>query len=248
MSASSEVPAPPNDPDVLQEIVEAGTTLFHGHGRAYGATTFNPGPRPAGRFSFFPTDTGAPVPAFYAGLTEEVAVAETFLHDVPLRGGQITWAEQELRIISAVRCSRELRLGQLHAAGLRLLELTASEDRSHGATKERRSEARSERGSEQSDLGLKPRGLTDTESDEYPRTVRWAAAIHATHPGLDGLVWMSARWNTSRAAVLFGDRVTSAELIAEPLVSRDFRIPSDREWLLETLDRVNVAAMPPVAE
>lgn len=202
---------------MLQEIVKAGTTLFHGHRRAYGATIFNPGPRPAGRFSFFPTDTGASVPAFYAGLTEKVAVAETFLHDVPLRGGQTTWAEQDLRIISAVRCSRELRLGQLHGAGLRR-------------------------------LGLKPRGLTDTESDEYPRTVRWAAAIHAAHPGLDGLVWMSARWNTSKAAVLFGDRVTSTELIAEPLVSRDFRIPSDREWLLEVLDRANVAAMPPVAE
>lgn len=62
---------------------------------------------------------------------------------------------------------------------------------------------------------------------------------------LDGLLWMSARWNSSRAVVLFGDRVSEADLTAVDEASRDFRIPADREWLLGLLDRVNVVALPP---
>jgi hypothetical protein len=209
------VPDPPDAPDLLVETIEAGSTLFHGHRRERDAVAFNPGPRPAGRFSFFEASAdGRLVSAFYAGLNEEVAVAETLLHDVPLSGGQITWAEQNLRIISAVQCLRDLQLAQLHGGGLRR-------------------------------LGIKARELTDTGADEYPRTVRWAAAIHTARPDLDGLAWMSARWNSHKAVVLFGDRVGLADLAQDASVSRDFRILADREWLLDLLDSVNVIAMPP---
>lgn len=215
MTRKSVVPDPPNNPDILVEVIEAGTALFHGHGRKYGCTEFNPGSRPDGRFWFFArAGTSDVVPAFYAGEAEEAAVAETLLHDVPLSGGQITWAQQDLRVISAVTCKRDLRLAQLHSGGLRRLLLKQGQ-------------------------------ITDTEADEYPRTVMWAAAIHAARPELDGLLWMSARWNSSRAVVLFGDRVSEADLTAVDEASRDFRIPADREWLLGLLGRVNVVALPP---
>lgn len=126
MSGQSGVPLPPHNPDILVDRLPAGTRLFHAHHRRFRPNQFNPGPRPTSRFSFFPSaSTGDPVPAFYAGRTEQVAVAETLLHDVPLTGGQLTWTEQETRVMSAVSCSRELSLAQLHGGVLCRLGITA---------------------------------------------------------------------------------------------------------------------------
>lgn len=60
-------------------------------------------------------------------------------------------------------------------------------------------------------LGVTPQQLTATNGDVYDRTVEWARAAHAA--GFDGMAWMSARDNTSEAYVLFGDRVTVADLM-----------------------------------
>lgn len=109
---------PPSDPDVLIEKLDQNVTLFHGHHRRFASTEFNPDPRPAARFSFFTSPaTGSVVPTYYGGLTEEVAVAESLLHDVPMTGGQVTFAQRDIRVISAVRCIRPLRLAQLHGGG-----------------------------------------------------------------------------------------------------------------------------------
>jgi hypothetical protein len=59
-------------------------------------------------------------------------------------------------------------------------------------------------------LGVAPQELTATSGDVYADTVRWAHAAHGA--GFDGLVWMSARDNTSAAYVLFGDRVSASDL------------------------------------
>jgi hypothetical protein len=61
-------------------------------------------------------------------------------------------------------------------------------------------------------LRLGPHALTSTDPIEYPRTVAWAKALHTAAPGADGLVWMSHRFNTSAAVMLFGDRVAEASL------------------------------------
>ncbi len=68
-------------------------------------------------------------------------------------------------------------------------------------------------------LAVRAANLTDTESVEYPRTTEWACELHAALPDIDGLVWMSRRFNSSRALVLFGDRVAARDLsVAEPAV------------------------------
>jgi hypothetical protein len=46
--------------------------------------------------------------------------------------------------------------------------------------------------------------------------VKWAEAVHRQVPDAQGLVWMSGRFNTSRALVLFGDRVNPAILRVVP--------------------------------
>lgn len=59
-------------------------------------------------------------------------------------------------------------------------------------------------------LHVAPQDLTATDGDVYSQTVLWAQAAHRA--GFDGLAWMSARENTAEAYVLFGDRVSEADL------------------------------------
>jgi hypothetical protein len=61
-------------------------------------------------------------------------------------------------------------------------------------------------------LGLHPNELTSTGPAEYAGTVAWAKALHASVIGADGLVWMSHQFNTRRALMLFGDRVSERDL------------------------------------
>lgn len=211
MTPARTVPHPPADPDVGVEVLLAGTTVFHGHDRRFGATAFNPGPRPASRFSFFSDPrTGLSVPTFYGGLTEQVAIAESILHDVPLAGGAVTAAQVDQRLVSAVSVRRDLRLAQLHSAGLRR-------------------------------LGLRAQQITDTGPDQYPHTVGWAAAIHARYVDVDGLIWTSNRWNSDPALVLFGDRVAGSDIRTVATASRDFRRITDRLWLYDLLRTIKVA-------
>lgn len=71
-------------------------------------------------------------------------------------------------------------------------------------------------------LGLHPNELTSTDASEYPRTVAWAEAFHAAVPEADGLVWMSHQFNTSRALMLFGDRMREGDLVAGPVIPLSF--------------------------
>lgn len=75
----------------------------------------------------------------------------------------------------------------------------------------------------------------------------WAQAIHNHRADVDGLVWMSARWNTDKAVVLFGDRVPTTSLHVHDAACRDFRRPADEEWLLDLLDSMHVQALARVA-
>lgn len=54
--------------------------------------------------------------------------------------------------------------------------------------------------------------LIDTEKDQYPGTRQWAEAIHAQHPDIQGLSWVSRQDDSARAVVLFGDRVPKGTL------------------------------------
>ena len=160
---------------------------------AYAPTAFNPGrgaPEPAGRFHFFADERGDVVPAMYGGTPEDVAIAETVFHDVPVRGAGRIVQESTLEPLSIarLRATRDLRLVELLGHGLRALQ-------------------------------LRPEELTATEPNTYRGTVAWAAALHAAMPDVDGLLWMSRQFNAGRALVLFGGRVaeTLLEVTQTPL-------------------------------
>ncbi|WP_193312916.1 RES family NAD+ phosphorylase [Georgenia subflava] len=80
-------------------------------------------------------------------------------------------------------------------------------------------------------LGVEPAQLTSSPASTYGTTVAWGEAAHAA--GFDGVVWMSARCNTDRAYVLFGDRVHGDDLRVVPDYGRVFTTGPDRDWLVD---------------
>jgi len=201
---------PPRPLNPLEEVWPAEVAFYRVHSHRFGPTAFNPGPLPRSRFAFFGSP---PVPVLYAGSTEQAAVAESLLHDLPTAGGRLVPAAYENRVMSALTPTRDLRLAQFHSGGLRR-------------------------------LGARARNLTDTAAAHYSRTVRWAEAVH-NDTDLDGVVWMSGRWNSSKAVVLFGDRVDPGQLNDVGGYARAFLTPEDFEWLAELCHQVDVEIIPP---
>lgn len=126
------------------------------------------------------------VPVLYGAEMEDAAIAETVLQQSPEPGKR-----------GAVYADKVAGMGIVSIAAkhdLLLIELCG-----HGLQK----------------LRLLPEEITSTISNEYPRTVAWAKALHAAAPGAHGLLWMSHQFNTSKALMLFGDRVSDEDFTAQ---------------------------------
>ena len=157
------------------------------HDGRFGATEFNRG-FGAGRFHPFVSAKGSPVPTIYGASDFEGALSETLFHSLPVRLALRSIRRSTLRpLLVSVIAARR---------PLKLAQL-------HGFGLGR--------------LGLRRVDLIETEADEYPSTVLWAQALHACPGHFDGLVWISRQHDTSRAVVLFGDRVERRDLeMVEP--------------------------------
>ncbi len=119
----------------------------------------------------------------YGAEGEDAAISETVFHDAPVGRGRAFVPAKRLK---------DKTLGWVRPRrDLVLVELLG-----HGLRR----------------LGLRPENLTDTQIDQYERTVAWAQALHHSLPDIDGLIWMSRQFNSEKALVLFGDRVNEAEL------------------------------------
>jgi len=94
-------------------------------------------------------------------------------------------------------------------------------------------------------LGIEARNLTGTDASQYDRTVTWAETAHV-NTDVDGLVWMSRRWNSSKSIVLFGDRVSRCDLAVQAGHGRVFALPSDFDWLFDLCRTVGVSVAPPL--
>lgn len=159
------------------------TLLHRVHLPQYAADEFNPGKKGNARFSPIVDKSGKPIPTLYAGDTMACALMETVFHDVPYTAGLKTFSKSKLT-------------DQVHSvlrvdATLQLVDLSSVALRK---------------------LGLTRKQLIDTEKYQYPATRRWAAAIHAADPTIQGLTWMSRQDDTSRALILFGDRIGPGSL------------------------------------
>ena len=125
-------PVPPKPFNPQTATLDVGTQLYRVFTAAVGrsATTSNPGFGAPTRFAFF----GAPViPVLYAAATEEAAVAETILHDIPVGGGILPYDKYARTVMARLQVVRPVRLGILHGLGLRRLKVTAAELTASGA-------------------------------------------------------------------------------------------------------------------
>ncbi|PRY40498.1 RES domain-containing protein [Umezawaea tangerina] len=158
------------------------------HGSAYEGHAFNPGNGGGGRFHWFADRSGNTVPVLYAADCYQGAVAETIFRNVPLSGRRTVYQRNYRGRTTSV-----LQLDS--SANLELVEF-------HDPGLLR--------------LGVRPRRLTETNSAHYGRTVRWAEAVHQQIDVAQGIVWISGRFNTARAVMLFGDRVDPTILTVVP--------------------------------
>lgn len=91
-------------------------------------------------------------------------------------------------------------------------------------------------------LGVTANQLTDTPASRYRKTRPWAAAAHQV--GLDGAVWMSRQLNTDQSFVLFGDRVTDADLEEVRAGRLALGAGPGRDWLVQICAPLHIDIAP----
>lgn len=198
---------PPNPFNPLTEVVERGQSFYRIHNNSRSVVDFHPGygsgTRPSSRFAFFGTPH---VPVLYAAQTEDAAISETFLHDMPLSGGTLQVPHYWNSVMGRVHIDRNLNLAKLQGHGLRA-------------------------------LGVQAANVTDTDSADYPITVKWGEAVYSA--GFDGIIWTSRKCNDSSAIVLFGDKCADA-VSQDTTYARAFCNTPDLDWLIRTLIPITV--------
>jgi hypothetical protein len=114
------VKGPPTPFKPATELLPSGHLLYRVFTAARKPTEFNPGVGAPTRFGFF----GHPVvPIMYTADTEEAAVAETLLHNIPVEGGNLLWDDYSRKALALLEVTRDLRLAALHGTGLRRLKV-----------------------------------------------------------------------------------------------------------------------------
>lgn len=109
---------PPDHFEPQTLILRQGHVLFRVFQNTRKATDFNPGGGAPTRFAPF---GDSPVGVLYAADTEEAAVCESLLHDVPPGPGQLLYEQAAKRVLAPLEVTRELRLASLMGDGLRIL-------------------------------------------------------------------------------------------------------------------------------
>jgi hypothetical protein len=152
------------------------------HDSRFGATELNPG-FGHGRFHPFQDSRGNQVPTLYGSSNLDGSLSESVFHNVPIRGPEKLIRRSALRPMLVSTIAARRSLNLIQLHG-------------HGLTR----------------LGISHAELIDLEVRHRSLSVAWAAALHARTEGADGLIWVSRKFNTSFALVLFGDRVDRGDL------------------------------------
>lgn len=180
------IPTPPADLDsrIVRGSWQASKLIHRVHREAYAGNAFNGSAAGNARFSpLIDPVTGNVIPTIYGGADFICAAMETVFHDVPFAAGMKVYDKSKL---APQRYSILKPLRDLTLAMLTTVNFHA--------------------------LGIKRTELIETEATCYPLTRPWALAIHDQCPDVDGLCWVSRQHDEERSLVLFGDRVTSADL------------------------------------
>jgi RES domain len=184
------VPDPPADlrtKRLKPETLPAGTRFQNFYGIAHPAGSFNPG-RGAGRFHPIYAPRGEAIPTLYAGNSWEGAAMETILRTMPSE--RPPTAVPRALVDRYGACQIELQRDVL------IMPLEANNLRI---------------------LRLVRAQLLEPGPKHYPRTARWAEAIYATFPKVEGLRWFSRQFDGAQSLLFFGDRVKRSLSVIEDL-------------------------------
>ncbi len=138
------------------------------------------------RFGPLSSSRGATVPIWYGASDEPGAIFESVFHDVPV-------GAPNPRVLYTEFAARLLS-PLVTTSELRLIDLT-----SEGLRR----------------LGVRRTDLIESTSDQYPSTREWAQALHETDAKAAGLFWVARQHDTSRAVLLFGDRLPAAAIVED---------------------------------
>ncbi|MDJ0357244.1 RES family NAD+ phosphorylase [Paenarthrobacter sp. PH39-S1] len=116
-------PEPPHPFRPEIEVLSFGTELYRVLSNRRKGNEFNPGHGRGSRFAFF--GTPGKVPVLYAAATEDAAVSERLLHDVPFSGGRLLSSDYADKVAVKLALRRELRLASFLGTGLRTLGIEA---------------------------------------------------------------------------------------------------------------------------
>ncbi len=112
---------PPTPFKPATDTLSVGHLLYRVLTSTRTSTEFNPGVGAPTRFGFF----GKPVvPIMYVADTEEAAVAESLLHDIPVEGGVLPYDQYSRKALARLKVTRDLRLVVLHGIDLRRLKVS----------------------------------------------------------------------------------------------------------------------------
>ncbi|MDN5753222.1 MAG: RES family NAD+ phosphorylase [Nitrosospira sp.] len=157
------------------------------HENAYRANEFNASGRGDARFSPLADAKGKVIPTLYGGNTFICAAMETVFHDLP---------DQNVDdYILDFNDLDSLAVSRIHPVReLRLLSLVSRY---------------------LIPLKLKKTQVIETPVTDYPATTALALDWHTRYPDIDGLYWTSRQDDAAQACMLFGDRISEADLKIE---------------------------------
>ena len=208
----------PSPPAVLAKpdltVLEAGALLHRVHDRGLPPNAFNPCRGGPTRFAPIRDSDGRCVPSLYAGRTLVSAIYETVFHDVPAAAARKTVPRYQIDR----RSHGTLQLRR--AVGL--ANLRAADLRKWNVTR--------------ADLVASPPTC-------YGRTAEWARAIHCQFPDVEGLIWTSNQCDPDDVLILFGDRVSEADLeiaavrdgVSDASFLEDVRVAGERAGIRITV-------------
>ena len=182
-------------------LLRRGTCLWRVHTRRYPAPGFNPSlADPLYGGARFDATAADPYPYYYAGLSEETALAETLLRDLlPDERGYrpVPRAAVTGRRLSGLTLTRDLDM----------VNLVDAEDLAA--------------------IG-QDAWLVTAPGHDYPQTRDWARGLRGLAPWAHGLIWDSLRGRGGLAVVLFGDRLAVGWAVSESMAMLRATAPGGR--------------------
>jgi RES domain len=201
------VPLPPKP--FIKKInvrqLPAASELHRIYSIKFAGNAFNPSHEVLNRFSPIFSTKGEIVPVLYAADSKAAAIYETLFHDAHVKGSRTKALRH--KVLEKKRYGSWLTQRSLTIATLHAPDLA--------------------------NMGLTLDQLTATDSKYYPQTARWAEAIHQNHTHIHGLEWTSYRAGKQSSFILFGDRVSSSDLVS---VGNEVVIAADATTFAEVVE------------